>query len=245
MPETRFSYLNHSGEKISGVIHTGMQPPSKAVIVCHGFGSNKDMSPWLRDMCNHLSREGMAGVRIDFSGHGDSEGRCEDISYLKEAGDISSCIDYLEKNGYPSIGLIGHSMGASVCILTASQDPRPKVLAIIAGVAYPSQEDHIAFAKAFFEKAFQKKIPSESFILHLKQTDILSAVRKVHAPLLLIHGDADSMVPIAEGEAIFSAANEPKKMIIAIGSGHRLSQEPEFAAECIELCVEWMKKHLK
>lgn len=50
--------------------------------------------------------------------------------------------------------------------------------------------------------------------------DSLSVIKNVHAPLLIIHGDADSVVPYDLGLKLFEAANEPKKHLRLPGKGH-------------------------
>jgi fermentation-respiration switch protein FrsA (DUF1100 family) len=47
-------------------------------------------------------------------------------------------------------------------------------------------------------------------------------LRKVHAPVLITHGDPDSVIPTDEGRALFAAANEPKKLMIFPGAGHNV-----------------------
>lgn len=56
-------------------------------------------------------------------------------------------------------------------------------------------------------------------------------------PLLLIHGDADTILPHQSSEAIYERANEPKTIKIMHGAGHRLS---EAADEIYELTSDWL-----
>lgn len=58
--------------------------------------------------------------------------------------------------------------------------------------------------------------------------DIRTAVQSSRSPLLVIHGDADDRVPIANGEALFAAAAEPKTMVIIRGGNHFLSRSKHF-----------------
>ena len=50
--------------------------------------------------------------------------------------------------------------------------------------------------------------------------DSLSKVKRLHAPLLLMHGEADTVVPVAEGKTLFAAAPEPKQAHYFPGQGH-------------------------
>lgn len=243
MHEERLEFFNLSREKIVAMIHQMARPTSKAVIVCHGFGGDKEKC-WIKDMCNSLASDGIAGVRIDFSGNGESGGKFEDMTYGKLADELKTLIDFLNKKGYGSIGLVGHSMGGAIVIMAGATDKRVKAVVNIAGVAYPALEEHVVFVRRHFETTFEKPKPSDWFISELQKVDVIGAAKDLHAPLLTIHGDSDQVVPLNEGEAINEAANEPKKMVILFGCGHRLSQDQELANECIELSKEWMLKYL-
>ncbi len=50
--------------------------------------------------------------------------------------------------------------------------------------------------------------------------DSIDKIQNVKMPLLLMHGDTDTIVPIVEGKALFAKANEPKKSVYFEGKGH-------------------------
>jgi fermentation-respiration switch protein FrsA (DUF1100 family) len=50
--------------------------------------------------------------------------------------------------------------------------------------------------------------------LVLDKYDSLSKIKNVHAPLLMLHGQLDPVIPLAHGETLFAAANEPKQLVV-------------------------------
>ena len=93
----------------------------RMVIICHGFGSNKDR-PLLRTIANHLQEAGIASIRFDFNGCGKSEGRFQDMTVLNEIEDAKKVIDYAEKLPWVSgISIVGHSQGGVVASMVAGQ----------------------------------------------------------------------------------------------------------------------------
>jgi fermentation-respiration switch protein FrsA (DUF1100 family) len=50
--------------------------------------------------------------------------------------------------------------------------------------------------------------------------DSVAFIDKVKAPLVVIHGDLDGIVPLSEGQALFARANEPKEMVVVPGGSH-------------------------
>ncbi len=57
--------------------------------------------------------------------------------------------------------------------------------------------------------------------------DSFAFIGRVHAPLLVIHGDQDHVIPIAEGQKLFAAANEPKQMVVVPGGTHGTIFSPD------------------
>jgi fermentation-respiration switch protein FrsA (DUF1100 family) len=45
-------------------------------------------------------------------------------------------------------------------------------------------------------------------------------VARIHAPLFMVHCDADALIPLSEGRRLFAAARQPKEMLILHGCGH-------------------------
>ena len=56
--------------------------------------------------------------------------------------------------------------------------------------------------------------------LVLDPFDSLAKVADVHCPILIVHGDQDASIPIAQGREIFEKANEPKRFVTVQGAGH-------------------------
>jgi len=50
--------------------------------------------------------------------------------------------------------------------------------------------------------------------------DSLSLIDRFRGPTLILHGDADSLIPLSHGERLFAAANDPKRLVVLRGSGH-------------------------
>lgn len=71
-----------------------------------------------------------------------------------------------------------------------------------------------------------------------KSVEYISSIK---APLLIIHGDRDTLIPLEFGERFFAAANEPKEMLVAKGFGH----EVLFEESTWEKEIEFFERVLK
>ena len=89
------------------------------VIICHGFTADKEGN-LLRVLADSLEAHGIASIRFDFNGHGQSEGRFEDMTVPNEIKDAMHVVAYAKN--LPWVGkvvLAGHSQGGVVTAMTA------------------------------------------------------------------------------------------------------------------------------
>ncbi len=101
------------------------------VILSHGFTSNKN-DPIMTAMANKLEKLGVASIRYDFNGHGESEGRSQDMTVLNEIKDAEKVYDYAARlKGVTRIGMLGHSQGGVVTSMAAGELGAAKVKAIV------------------------------------------------------------------------------------------------------------------
>jgi len=118
-------------QKISGILHLPEKENPSCVIASHGLLSSKDSEKYIA-LGERISREGMAMLRFDFRGMGESEGGEEDNTISKKIADLSAAVDFIKS--YPGlgegIGLIGSSLGGFVSLIKASTDKRVKATAI-------------------------------------------------------------------------------------------------------------------
>ena len=90
---------------------------SPIAIIFHGFMSSRGINPhnMFEDIADKLAENGIAAIKFDFDGHGDSDGDFSDMNVLSEILDASKIIDYVRKLDWVSdIYIVGHSQGALV-----------------------------------------------------------------------------------------------------------------------------------
>jgi alpha/beta superfamily hydrolase len=255
--EKRVVLKNGEGESLAGAFHK-INDHKKVIIVCHGYKGNKDGN-FVKEFCLSLNREGMNAFRFDFSGSGESEGRFEDATYSKEISDLKCIIDYFYKMGF-SIGLVGHSMGATICLMEASTDPRIKFITAVSGVTHTATfrqrfvklyaKSEKEFDDAMRQNGFYEFYDEEKktwykvtlgFFADIIKQNPLEAVKSVHVPVLIVHGDKDDRIDIQESKDLLKAANEPKKMLTIKGADHRFSDK-EIYLKMVKKVITWIKK---
>ncbi len=231
---------NRSGERIDHTFHPGARADA-LVILAHGVTGNKDR-PHLVALAEGLAARGWPCLRISFSGNGGSEGRFEDSCITKEIGDLQAVLDVVPDTA--RVAYVGHSMGGAVGVLTAARDLRIRALVSLAGMTHTA---------AFVQREFGDVTPGEGFMWEdgncplsqtyvddLRQIDnTLPAAEAVTQPWLLIHGDADDLVPIQDGREAFEAAICEKQWLEIAGAGHSFDEASY--PQLVETVDQWLK----
>ena len=129
--------LLSQGLKVFGVLHMPLEPTEKkvpVVLFCHGFGGNKSgkfrLSVRQSEM---LSQAGIASLRIDFRGSGDSEGDFADTTIQTQLEDVRIACQYLLEHPHihtDSVALLGRSLGGALACQVASELSKVKALAL-------------------------------------------------------------------------------------------------------------------
>lgn len=200
--------ISNEGQKIFAVLHLPLQRSNiPAVVMCHGLGGHKSGRNRLYvRLAKQLAANGIASLRFDFRGSGDSEGDFTESTVEGFVSDALKALEYVSnhpKIDPKRIGLMGRSFGGTIAVLAASRFPQVKSLVLWAplfngkqwhdqwmrlkeGVSPEEAEmmmvvnGQLAGAK-FFEQFFNLRMEDELSTLH-------------HIPFLHIYGEKDSVV---------------------------------------------------
>jgi len=162
---------------------------------------------------------------IDYRGYGRSQGKpSEDGLYQDAEAAIEFLVSERGVNPETELVLFGRSMGAAVAVEMAV---RHRVRAVILESGFTSVRDMAQRIYPFLPM---------SLLIHAVEAryDTISKVGNVNAPVMVLHGDRDEIVPFKLGEELFEAASEPKVFYRIRGAGHNdtyyVGGEPYFQA---------------
>jgi dipeptidyl aminopeptidase/acylaminoacyl peptidase len=227
--------FSSDGMKISGILHLPEKKNPSCVIASHGLLSSKDSEKYIA-LGERISEEGMAMLRFDFRGIGESEGQEEDNTISKKIADLNAAVDFIRSySGLGNrIGLIGSSLGGFLSLMRASMDKEIKAVVIW---ATPLHLDDLGSRK---EEDYP--LPPEAFFEDLPKHRLLPLLPRV-SNCLVIHGEKDELVPLDQALGIFYNISVPKEIHVIGGADHRLT-DPAHRQRAIELSVDWFKKYL-
>ncbi|MDR3122666.1 MAG: alpha/beta hydrolase [Treponema sp.] len=205
-----------------------------AVVMLHGYGSNKDEAGnGYKLAAPELAKAGIASIRIDFMGYGDSAVDHREFTLdigVKEAEIAAAYLAALPAVDSGRIGIMGWSKGGAIALLAAGRNPRFKSALTWAGAVeldgavYGAEAYQTAKRDGVYVAEFDWRGPLnlslEAFDVAAR-TDILAEFSRSAAPALAIAGSDDTVVPPETTERIKAASdNAASRTFIIPGADH-------------------------
>ena len=210
------------------------------VLLCHGFMGNKE-GALEKQIAALLQAQGIASIRFDFNGHGQSEGRFQDMTVPNEIVDAKKVIEYVSNLPYvESVAITGHSQGGVVAAMTAGDLGAEKIKAVVLlAPAAVLRDDAIRgstmgatydpFNLGEYVELFRGMRLGAEYIRTAFSLPIYETAAKYQGPALIIHGTGDRVVPYTYGER-FHQIWDGSELAIIDKADHGFSQQIEQVA---------------
>jgi len=266
---SNISLKNLSGYPVDADCYYSIKPEGKLplLVFSHGFKGFKDWGGFPY-MMKTLAEKGYAAVSFNFSFNGVDKLHPEEFTRLdlfaqntfsRELDDLQTVLDYfyMEANRFNidrnKIALIGHSRGGGISIIKASEDKRVKCLVTLSAVSHFDRysEDHKKKWKeqGFFEvlntRTSQMMRLNSSLLDDIEKNksrfDIISAVKKLEIPYLIIHGMEDLSVKFSEAEDLYENSKKELTELFAVeNTGHTFGTVQPFSGttKAFETAIE-------
>jgi uncharacterized protein len=255
--EILVQFKNRRGKFLRGMIHrpesAWARRPVPGVVFFHGFTGDRMESHWIFIKCARaLERRGIASLRFDFYGSGESEGEFREVTLSGEIADARDAVKFFENQrgiDPERIGLCGLSMGGAVAACVAGRTGA-RALALWSAVA----DTRILLKLA---RTHARRLPGSNggyeydareigakFLKDMAKVNPARALARFHGPTLIIHGSKDESVPSSHADLFFKAsgAREKEKVILA-GADHTYTAMA-WEQEVMDLTGDWFELHL-
>ncbi len=244
MKTTRIKFEGALGTALSGRLDTpAVGPPSAWALFAHCFTCGKDLHA-IRHITRALAARGIATLRFDFTGLGQSEGGFEDTTFTTNADDLVAAAQWLSKNRSAPQLLVGHSLGGAAVLHAASRIPSARAVATIGAPCDPhhvanllesSREEIERDGVATVTLAGRPFRISKAFLDDLAYRSPKAIVRRLGRALLILHAPSDETVGIENAKQLYEAARHPKSFLSLDSADHLLSQarDAQYAGDVI------------
>ena len=222
---TEVSFRTADGLDLQGWFVARTVAPPFTVIVFNGNAGNRSMRATFADA---LVRHGMAVLLFDYRGFGGNPGAPSELGLHLDARAARAYIMSRPETERRRIVYFGESLGTAVATVLAAESP-PSALILRSPFASMAEVGQHHYRWLPVRWLLRDRYPTGD------------EIGRVRAPLLVIAGDRDRIVPISHSRRVFDRANEPKSMVVIRDADHNDDALFE-GAEMIGAIVRFLEK---
>jgi len=238
------------------------------VVMAHGHGGTRHEAGGFTRVAEGLAERGIASIRMDFPGCGDSKESFANNNLGNMLKDIEASRDFALKQirvDNKRIGLFGFSMGGRLALLSSADNYQVIATWAPAGSngaatlirslggskaykALKNQAEKEGFVPFTTEWGQDQKLGAQWFT-DMEESNPLDALSSFKGPLLVLHGDSDTVVTSNVTDAVVAAATSSQEVqhhVIA-GAGHGLglfSNNQQYSSEAVDTTVQFIGERL-
>lgn len=256
------------GLHLAGTIVTPDQPPAHAVLLVHGGGVTREEGGFFTRLASGLAEAGIASLRFDLRGHGDSDGRQEELTLSTILNDIRVGLAALqESTGAAALSLLGASFGGGICAYYAAKRPNELTRLVLLNPQFDYKKRTIDTrdywtndviggdaAKELnetgaiqFTPTLKHGRPLLNEVFWLKPNEVLGEIK---TPTLIVHGNADTLVPIDGTRQAMTEFTAHVELVEVDGSQHGFAvhddpqylnpKSQKYQAFVIQTVTQWL-----
>ncbi|MBS1807891.1 MAG: alpha/beta hydrolase [Acidobacteria bacterium] len=218
-------FTTADGVKLHGwFLQSRPQPSNGTVLYAHGNGGN---ITYFKGVALDLAHRGLDVLLYDYRGYGRSEGSAPSEAELY--ADADAAYDFLTKTRGikpENLAIYGLSLGTTVATDLAS---RRSCGVLVLEAPLSSASD--------MASATLPIIPQGLHWILKNRFESARKIADVKVPVLVTHGDADEIIPTEQGQKVFAAAREPKKLLLIPRGTHWLPSVNGYMDSVVEFIV--------
>ena len=252
MPFEKLRFKNPEGDALAARLDLPEgESPCAYALFAHCFTCSKDLRA-VGAISRALNRHGIAVLRFDFTGLGESEGDFADTNFSSNIDDLVVAADFLAEHYEAPRILVGHSLGGAAVLQAAHRLDTVQAVSTIGAPYDPEHvtrhlddavEDIKAKGEARITLAGRTFTIRKQFLDDLAATKMEETIRTLDRALLIFHSPVDQTVGIDNAGRIFQAAKHPKSFVSLDDAHHLLTDRAD--AEYVGVVLgAWAEKYV-
>ncbi|RSM82571.1 alpha/beta hydrolase [Kibdelosporangium aridum] len=256
------------GLQLVGTLVTPDSPTDRAVVFVHGGGVTREEGGFFTRLAQGVGEAGVASLRFDLRGHGESEGRQEDLTLSAILNDIQAAIEHVKAEAdVTSVSLLGVSFAGGICAYFAAKRPE-LVHRLVLGNPLLNYKKRFIDDKPYWhddriDEEAAKELIEQGFVAHsptfklsrplLNEVFWLqphTVLGEIQAPTLILHGTTDTFIPVESSRTAVAQLTCEHKLVELEGAQHGFAvhddptyadpKSQEYQAFVIRTVAEWL-----
>jgi alpha-beta hydrolase superfamily lysophospholipase len=242
------SFRTLDGLHLAGTFVEPAEPSDLAVVLVHGGGVTREEGGFFTRLAAGLGATGVASLRFDLRGHGESEGRQEELTLSAILNDIRVALAHArEVTGATRLSLVGQSFGGGICGYYAAKRPEEvdRLVLLCPQFNYKKRtidsrpywtDDYLSddMAQRLSEDGYIRFTPTLKHgrpifneVFWLQPHTVLG---EISAPTLVVHGTKDTLVPIESSREALACFTAEHELVEIEGAQHGFAvhDDPEY-----------------
>jgi uncharacterized OsmC-like protein/alpha-beta hydrolase superfamily lysophospholipase len=251
MPVEKVEFANSRGIALRGRWHRPAVRPRAQVLFAHCFTCTA-ASRAAVTIARALVEQGLAVLRFDFTGLGESDGEFAMAGFSANVDDLRAAAAFMEKQGAAADILVGHSLGGTAALAAAPSIDSCRAVVTIGAPATASHVEHlIGDDRETLERQGRAQVDiggrtfslDKAFLEDLGVQGLPENVRGLRRALLVMHSPHDAVVSIDHATALFRHALHPKSFVSLDDADHLLTRH-EDAAYAARVLAAWAARYV-
>jgi alpha-beta hydrolase superfamily lysophospholipase len=266
--QSAISLRTLDGLHLAGTFFTPDRSPDRAVVLVHGGGVTREEGGFFARLAAGLGEAGVASLRFDLRGHGESEGRQEELTLATILNDIRVALEYVrEATGASRISLLGASFAGGVCAYYAAKRPDEldRLVLLNPQLDYKKRtidtrpywtDNRLSddMARQLTEQGFIQFTPTlrhgRPIFNEVFWFEPLAVLGDIQAPTLVVHGTKDTFVPVEASREAMALFRAEHQLVEIEGSQHGFAvhddpqylnpQSQQWQAFVIRTVTDWI-----
>lgn len=268
--QTRVKLGSPDGLRLSGtlVLPDGAR---QAAVLVHGGGVTRVEGGFFTRLADGLAEAGVLSLRFDLRGHGESEGRQEDLTIAGILGDIRAAIAHVRaETSTRPVALLGTSFSGGICGYYTAQHPADLASLVMLNplldykkrfiddkpywhdgqISEEAGRELLAQGYIAHSPTFKLGRPLLNEVFYLQPHTVLGAIQ---APTLIVHGTGDTFIPVESSRWAVQKLTAEHRLIEVDGAQHGFAvhddpsyadpQSQQWQAEVIHAVADWISRH--
>lgn len=215
--ETQHNFRSYDGTALEGTLARGKNSRDAVVLLVHGIMSSRDEFGLFSGLAKHLAREGTSSFRFDYRCHGVNHESMESMTLSGVVNDIeAAAVCALAQAGASSIHVVGMSFGGGLSAFWGATTKKSVSSVVMLAPVIDYEEDiigqHGLLIDGTLNQHAQRSLQEQGFletdgvcygsalVNELRYISGIEGIRRLKCESLIIHGDADTVVPYASSK---------------------------------------------